>query len=185
MKMTTPMTAVEWARSHSACSEALEWLTTLPEGATMADAWRVCACSDWMLWALHAARASTPGGPRSFACDCAERALLRERDAGREPDLRSGEAIRVARAYLAGEASAQTLAAAWDAASAAARDAARDAAWAAAWDAAWAAASAAASAAAWAAASAAASAAARDAERNWQADRLRFYVPEWPGDETC
>jgi hypothetical protein len=61
---------------------------------------------------------------RLFAADCAERALVRERAAGREPDERSWEAIRVSRAYARGDATEEELAAA------------RDAAWAA-WEAAW------------------------------------------------
>ena len=39
-----------------------------------------------------------------FACDCAERALKRERKAGREPDERSWKAIIVVRRYAIGEA---------------------------------------------------------------------------------
>ena len=100
---------------------------------------------------------------REFACDIAESALLAERAAGREPDRRSWEAIRVTRAWMRGVCDSAT----WGAASAAAWAAARDAAMAAAWDAARAAASAAAwaaaRAAAWDAARAAAMAAARDA----------------------
>ena len=83
---------------------------------------------------------------RLFACECATRALNRERAAGREPDARSWNAIDVARQHADGQASDQGLAAAW----AAARAAALVAAWAAARDAAWAAARAAAWAAAWA-----------------------------------
>ena len=87
-----------------------------------------------------------------LACDFAEEALLAERVAGREPDLRSWKAIEVKRLWAQGQASTDARAAASAAASAAA--------WAAAWAAARAAARAAASAAARAAASAAASAAA-------------------------
>ena len=83
---------------------------------------------------------------RLFACECATRALNRERAAGKEPDARSWNAIDVARQHADGQASDQGLAAAW----AAARAAALVAAWAAARDAAWAAARAAAWAAAWA-----------------------------------
>ena len=97
---------------------------------------------------------------RLFACDCAERALLRERKAGREPDERSWEALRVAYLYAEGAATRGELAAAGDAAWDAARDAARDAAWDAAWDAAGTAAGTAAGAAAW------------DAERRWQYRQL-------------
>ena len=49
---------------------------------------------------------------RLFACDCATRALRRERRAGREPDKRSWEAIRVARLYAEGKATNQELIAA-------------------------------------------------------------------------
>ena len=42
---------------------------------------------------------------RIFACDCAERALLREREAGREPDPSTWDALRVARLYADGKAS--------------------------------------------------------------------------------
>ena len=133
---------------------------------------------------------------RIFACDCAERALMRESEAGREPDAWSWNAIAVSRRFAYGSATSEELdaaysaasaavwdaasAAAWDAASAAARDAAsaaaRDAACAAAWDAACAAARDAACAAArdaacaaaCDAASAASRDAARDAERAWQ-----------------
>ena len=88
-----------------------------------------------------------------FACWCAERALKAERKAGREPDKRSWEAIRVKRRWLKGEATNKELAAASAAAEAAAEDAraAEDAAW----DAAWAASEDAAWAAAWAARAAA------------------------------
>ncbi|HEU4752229.1 MAG TPA: hypothetical protein VFU47_03900, partial [Armatimonadota bacterium] len=61
---------------------------------------------------------------RLFACDCAERALTQEREAGREPDPRSWAAIEVARRYAAGEATVPQLTAAGAAAWAAAGDAA-------------------------------------------------------------
>src|SRR5690606_30188392 len=41
---------------------------------------------------------------RLFACECAERALRRERECGREPDPRLWEAVRVARAFAHGQA---------------------------------------------------------------------------------
>lgn len=40
-----------------------------------------------------------------FACACAERALQREREAGREPDARSWRAVEVKRQWLVGEVS--------------------------------------------------------------------------------
>lgn len=62
---------------------------------------------------------------RLFACDCAERTLLRQRERGFEPEPVFWETIEVARRYARGEATRQELDAAWDAD----RDAARDAAW--------------------------------------------------------
>ena len=101
-----------------------------------------------------------------FACDVAERALLAERAAGREPDPRSWAAITVKKRWLNGEASDAELSeacdAAWDAAWDAENSAWGVAAWAAknaAWAAAWAAENA-----AWAAARATAEAVARAAE---------------------
>jgi len=83
-----------------------------------------------------------------LACEYAERSLLREREAGREPDPRSWAAIDTKRRWMRKEATDSELLAArdaaWAAAREAARDAAREAARAAAWEAAWAAARAAA-----------------------------------------
>ena len=97
---------------------------------------------------------------RLWVCDCAERALLREREAGREPDLRSWRAIEVARRFANGAATAEEL----DAARAAAWDAARDA-------------RAAAREAVWDAWDAAGDAACPD-EVEWQRSRLDFLMEE-------
>jgi len=53
---------------------------------------------------------------RLFACDCAERALRRERKAGREPDAASWECVRIARLYAVGKATKEELDAAYYAA---------------------------------------------------------------------
>ena len=74
---------------------------------------------------------------RLFACDCAERALKRERKAKREPDKRSREAVRVARLFAHGKATQKELSAAWGAAASAASSAAWGAAASAARSAAW------------------------------------------------
>ena len=74
---------------------------------------------------------------RLFAADCAEMTLLGERASGREPDERSWAAVGVVRRYAVGDATAEDLVAARDAARDAAWAAARDAARAAARDAAW------------------------------------------------
>ena len=58
---------------------------------------------------------------RLFACDCAERALTAEREAGREPDKRSWTAIEVARRFAEGNATLEELSAARSAAWMAAR----------------------------------------------------------------
>jgi hypothetical protein len=125
-----------------------------------------------------------------FACLCAERALTREREMGREPDPRSWAAIEAKRQWLRREIDDAKLAAAraaaegaaWDAAWAAVRaaagDAASDAASAAVRAAAGGAAWDAASAAAWAAAGAAARDAAGDAERDWQDAELTRMLEE-------
>ena len=126
---------------------------------------------------------------RIFACDCAERALLREREAGREPDPRSWKAVEVARRFAAGEATSEELEEAWAAgatwASGAAAEAASWAAAEAAGAAAWAAGAAgAARAAAQAAAQAAAEAAwaaAQAAEVEWQKDHLMTLLKERDG----
>lgn len=83
-----------------------------------------------------------------FACDVAEAALRKEREAGREPDKRSWAAIEAKRKWLKGEITDEEL----SAARSAARSAAWSAAWYAAWSAAWSAAESAAGAIAWAAA---------------------------------
>ena len=99
-----------------------------------------------------------------FACNFAEKALEKERKAGREPDKRSWNAIQAKRDWLDGKITDEQL----TAAEAAARDAARDATWAAAW--------AAARAATWDAAWAAARDAARDEQlsivHDWLKDQI-------------
>ena len=99
---------------------------------------------------------------RLFAADCAAR-VLHLFEYCCPGDMRPHRAIDVARAFAAGRATVEDLAAARDAAKAAAERAARDAPWDAVWDAAWDAGWAATRAADGRAAWAAASAAARDA----------------------
>jgi hypothetical protein len=119
---------------------------------------------------------------RLFACNCAERALTSERDAGREPDERSWEAVAVARRYARGMATDAEL----DDARAIALDAVLAAAWYAALAAAWYAARYAARAAVRAAARdqaryatwCAARAAARSDEGKWQCNRLAEMLEE-------
>jgi hypothetical protein len=112
---------------------------------------------------------------RLFACDCAERVVH-----STGPDERSVNAIVTARRFAIGEATKEELAAARRAAWDAARTAASTAAWTAAWDAAWDAAGDAAGTAACAAAREAGWVVAReagwDAGRQWQTERLFWYL---------
>jgi hypothetical protein len=113
-----------------------------------------------------------------WVAECAERALLREREAGREPDKRSWKAIDVIRLFADGKATLRQMDAAANAAynAASAAYSAADSAASAAYNAASAAYSAAynAASAADSAADSAASAAynAASAEKDWQANRL-------------
>jgi hypothetical protein len=119
---------------------------------------------------------------RLFACACAERALTSEREAGRDPDPRSWEAVAVARRYARGMATDAEL----DDARDAALDAVLAAAWYAALAAAWYAARYAARAAVRAAARdparyatwCAARAAARSDEGKWQCIQLAEMLEE-------
>lgn len=182
--VTDWLSGLEWAPGPMACLVEVWHPVEIDNGKGVSHQRKLLAAAD------------TSRELRLFACDCAERALVRERDAGREPDPRSWEAIRVARAYANGEATDAAREAAWAAARHAAWAAARHAAWvgsAAASAAAWAACAAArdaasaaarhAAGAAWAAASAVArdaawdaSDAARSDEVAWQRARLAEYL---------
>ena len=174
--------------------QLLEWLgpqiwMAEARGTVVESADKICVASCRIIRRIDAWNPTTA---RLLACDCAERPLHRERQAGREPDPRSWDVLRVARAYAVGAASQDQLDAArdaaWDAEDAA-KGAAKGAAWAAARaaardaaEAAWDAARSAARDAAWDAARDAWDAArdawdaargvAWDAEREWQAARL-------------
>ena len=121
---------------------------------------------------------------RLFACWCASMALRAERAAGREPDRRSWEAIRVTRQYARGLTTAKELSAA--------RSAAEDAAWSAAEsaeDAAWSAVESAAESAedaAWSAAESAEDAARSAAEdATWSAARSAAWSATWSAAESA
>jgi len=106
-----------------------------------------------VLWTVLRTELVSDADLHELACQFAEGALLSERAAGREPDVRSLAAIGAKRAWMRHEITDEQLAAARDAARDAAYAAARNAAWAArnaawaalgaasdaAWDAAWAA----------------------------------------------
>jgi hypothetical protein len=75
--------------------------------------------ADDTLWAINHSIKTTPELDRIlrlFACDCAERALMRERETGLELDNRSWDAVAVLRLYADGKATDEELTAAWEAA---------------------------------------------------------------------
>ena len=116
--------ALYYAPGPVACKDEI-WGDIIEDNDKLCGRYRKCLAMIDATTVLH-----------EFACLCAERALTREREMGREPDPRSWAAIEAKRKWLRGEIDDAKLAAARDAA----RAAARDAAWAAAEDAAWAAA---------------------------------------------
>jgi hypothetical protein len=73
-------------------------------GTVLHDTDKLCSSARKLLWEADATTAL-----HLFACDEAERVLLTERDAGRDPDPRSWEAIRVKRAWICGEATDEEL----------------------------------------------------------------------------
>ena len=131
-------TSLSLIRAHEPCSRVQfveSWLGTRPETGLfpLTDLLSIQGLDnpDDTIWALRAVPPEEAQRrdrlARLYACDCAQRALERERTQGREPDPRSWKAIEVSRKFACGEATKAEL------------DAARDAAWAAAWDAAFAA----------------------------------------------
>ena len=165
-----------------ACDEAKAWA----KGKTRQNAWAKCQRGDWMIWLLTQNKTvQNERLLRLLACDIAE-TVLHLVPAGED---RPRIAIETARRFADGQATAQKLAAAVDAAwSAKAAGVAGAAAWAArsAGDAAWSA-----KAAAWAAARAAGSAGdaawsakaawdAWDAANRQHADLVRKWFPEFP-----
>ena len=124
-------TVKEWlaGAGREACRDARGWLRTLPEEATMDDAWRLCKRADWMFWA----------GLRSYVTENDPRwrqaafAIVRRTPVGEGTcwDAMPSDAqrcVEVAEAYERGEATAEERSAAESAAESAAWSAARSAA---------------------------------------------------------
>ena len=93
---------------------------------------KICAEKRKVLWMYDAANVL-----HEFACIVMERALLKERESGREPDQRSWQVIEVKRRWLRGESSSEDLAAAWEAAWAAVWEVAWEVSWETEWEAIW------------------------------------------------
>lgn len=161
-------TSVELLQAHGSCPRiqcVRRWRAGMPEDELFSlvsglDIPGILVPDD-PLWALRAVPPEDVPErdyiARMFAADCAERALSRERKAGREPDSRSWKAVEVARRFATGDATAAKLASAMCAARKAAGEvlwegtkhvahsfareaafkAASETAWNAAWDVSW------------------------------------------------
>ena len=182
----------EWlaGAGKEACHNARAWLRTLPEDATMDDAWRLCLRADWMFWAgLRSSVAENDPRWRQAAFAIVRRTPVGDGTCWDAMPSAAQRCVEVAEAYERGEATLEERraaeSAAWSAAYRAtrrsARSAAESAAESAACRAAWSAAESAACRAARSAAEIAACRAARSAVEiaAWsaQADILRECVP--------
>lgn len=130
--LTVPGPVVLCERGLHASRRAVDALRYAPgsilyrvrlSGEVVEDDDKMVATKRTALWRIDATRAL-----RLFACDAAESALLSERAAGRDPDPRSWEAIRVTRLWIDGKATGADWNADWNAAWNAA-GAARSAVW--------------------------------------------------------
>ena len=156
-----------------------ERVTSLLAGRARVTALDICAMdipAEDILWAVLREDMIEDRVLHLFACWCAERALIAEREAGHEPDPASWAAVEVKRRWVDGAASDDEL----EFARAAVRAAARVAAWETVWATSWNAARAATRAAAWDAARAAAWSIARAAALDEQLRRLVEMLEEVP-----
>ena len=136
--MSVP-TVKEWlaGAGKEACRDAREWLHTLPEDATMDDAWRLCNRSDWMFWAgLRSSVAKNDPRWRQAAFAIVRRTPIGDGTCWDVMPSAAQRCVEVAEAFERGEATAEERSAACSAAESAARSAACSAAEIAAWSAA-------------------------------------------------
>jgi hypothetical protein len=155
MKTVTIEQVMGWDPCEEYTREKVEELFAGREVLTARDIVDLDISNEDKMWALLHNEFLSDRQMHLFACEVAEKALVTEREAGREPDPRSWAAIEAKRAWVYGKITNGELAAAREAAWAAARAAwavAREAAREVARAAAWAAAREAARTAAWAAA---------------------------------
>ena len=165
--MSVP-TVKEWlaGAGKRACGDAREWLRTLPEDATMDDAWRLCNRSDWMFWAgLQSSVAKNDPRWRQAAFAIVRRTPIGDGTCWDAMPSAAQRCVEVAEAYERGEATSEE------------RSAARSAAWSAAWSAACSAAESAAESAACSAACSAVRSAVRSDAWSAQAGILREFIP--------
>ena len=106
---------------------SVEYVRTLFAGRRRVDALDILSMRipyEDRLWAVLRPKLIPERILHEYACWCAKWTLKREREAGREPDPRSWEAIRIKRLWLAGKVTDEELAKAKSAAWYAARCAA-------------------------------------------------------------
>lgn len=111
MKITLELVRDKWQACYDAdrLAELYDRPMTPLEVLTRTDgAWADVPAKD-RLWTVCHDGVLPDRMFRLFACDCAERALLAERAAGREPDARSWESVEVARRYAEGKATFDDL----------------------------------------------------------------------------
>ena len=128
----------EWlaGAGKEACRDARAWLRTLPEDATMDDAWRLCLRADWMFWAgLRSSVAENDPRWRQAAFAIVRRTPVGDGTCWDAMPSAAQRCVEVAEAYERGEATLEERRAARSAARSAACRAARSAAESAAWSA--------------------------------------------------
>jgi hypothetical protein len=95
--------AHRWLKRELACDASLDWIAHLKRPATPDHIWKWCHRSDWMIWALHNAMVKTrPGLIRAFTSDAAENLLIQIGIKRNNPTKRVQmlwEGIDAARAY--------------------------------------------------------------------------------------
>jgi len=127
MNITLELVRDRWGACPEYTADQLAALYPVPRNAaevlTLTDGpWAEVSAQD-RLWTVFHEGVLSDRILRLSACDCAERALTREREVGREPHPDLWAAVAVARAFALGKATAQDM----KAASAAARAAAHTA----------------------------------------------------------
>ena len=125
MQAVTVDQVLSWEPCDDYTPERVTELFAGRETVTALDILAMDIPPDDKLWAVCREELIPAATLHEFACRCAEAALMREREAGREPDTRSWAAIEAKRAWLRGEIDSEQLSVAWAAAWAAARAAAR------------------------------------------------------------
>ena len=122
-KYVTPKFILSWGPCDKYDTATIERLFGRRKRATAIDVLNAPIPIEDVFWVVLREELIPAKTLRLFACSCAERALQRERKAGREPDKRCWDAIKIVRRYAIGKATEEELSAArsaaWSAESAA------------------------------------------------------------------